>query len=151
MVYGSDYKGLIARPIQFAVLRVGERIYPVERSPDFQCLAGGDILAAPSGDLKVIHCPGHTPGHIAFYRSSDGVLFSGDAVMNIVPHLLPSRRRKGLSLPLRLFTSDWGMAKQSARKLAELRPKILAAGHGRPLTEETADRLEAWANGQECR
>jgi glyoxylase-like metal-dependent hydrolase (beta-lactamase superfamily II) len=101
-------------------------------------------VQTPIGALHVIACPGHTPGHSAYYREQEGLLFSGDAVMNIVPNLVPAWRRPDLSLPVRLFTTDWQQARQSARRLAKLRPAALLAGHGRPLMEGTADCLEAW-------
>lgn len=30
--------------------------------------------------LKVLHTPGHSPGHVAFYLPDEGVIFSGDAL-----------------------------------------------------------------------
>lgn len=136
----------LARPLQALVLAGGEYVYPVERGYVDVPLEGGDRVQTPIGTLRVIACPGHTPGHIAYYREDDRLLFSGDAVMNIVPNLLPAWRRPDLSLPVRLFTTDWRQARQSARDLAELRPAALLAGHGRPLLEGTADRLAAWAS-----
>jgi len=88
-----------------------------------------------------VPCPGHTEGHAAFFREREGVLFSGDAVMNIIP----IRREIGLSLPIRFLSSNWEQGKASARLLADLAPRLLLSGHGPPLREQTADRLQAWA------
>jgi glyoxylase-like metal-dependent hydrolase (beta-lactamase superfamily II) len=41
-------------------------------------LADGDRLDLAGVELKVIHTPGHTPGHCCFLLESDGILFSGD-------------------------------------------------------------------------
>ncbi len=119
----------------------GELLYPVERCGADVLLTEGQIVEAPGGPLRVLASPGHTPGHVAYFRERDGLLFSGDAVLNIIP----VKRVTGLSLPMPLFTENWEQAKQSARRLAELRPAALLAGHGWPLTEETAVRLAEWA------
>ena len=123
------------------VFLAAERIYPVERCKPDVLLGVGDKVDAPGGALRVIATPGHTKGHIAFWREKDGVLFSGDAVINIIPF----RRRTALSLPIRILSDNWRQCIQSARQLAELKPAMLLAGHGRPLTEDTAAKLEAWA------
>ena len=81
--------------------------------------------------------PGHTPGHVAFFRSKDRVLITGDAVLTIEPQLacrdlLTGRHR--VSGPPYISTWDWPAAKQSVATLARLRPGVLACGHGRPMT-----------------
>src|SRR5215210_2328715 len=43
-------------------------------------VAEGDELDVP-GRPRVIHTPGHTPGHCAFLLEGRGVLFSGDALV----------------------------------------------------------------------
>lgn len=48
---------------------------PPERYVD---LADGDTLALGGLALRVIHTPGHTPGHCCFLMGDEGVLFSGD-------------------------------------------------------------------------
>ena len=137
------YRGMDAllRPFTSLAFTIGEMLYPVERCVVARTVADGDIIEAPGGPLRVIHCPGHTPGQIAFYRESDGVLFSGDVVLNIIPVKCVT----GLSLAMRLLSDNWAQAGQSARKLAKLRPRMLLAGHGQPLTDDTANRLQVWA------
>ena len=130
----------LSRPHTMLMFAAAERLYPVERRDADGLVEEGEILDAPGGALRVVHSPGHTPGHSAFWRERDRVLFSGDAIMNIIPF----RRITALSLPIRAFSDDWQQCKQSARRLAELRPATLLAGHGRPLTEEAAAQLEAW-------
>ena len=121
---------------------VGERLFPVERHPVARLVQQNETVETPVGDLKVIETPGHSPGHISFLRESDGTLFSGDAILNIIP----IRLKPELSLPMRIFSSDWEQAKTSARTLAETRPRQMFSGHGNPLTENAAERLLAWAN-----
>lgn len=43
-------------------------------------LSDGEIIKIGSGELKVIHVPGHSPGGIALYDAKDGFLISGDTL-----------------------------------------------------------------------
>jgi glyoxylase-like metal-dependent hydrolase (beta-lactamase superfamily II) len=45
-------------------------------------LQDGDLLDIPGRKLRVLHTPGHTPGHICLLEEQEQLLFSGD-------HLLP--------------------------------------------------------------
>ena len=139
--YAGNFGQSLQSPVSALAFSIGERLYPVERREPDILLEDGDLIDAPGGTLRVVACPGHSPGHSAFFRESDAALFSGDAVMNIVP----LRRTSGLHLPLRVFSSDWHQAKQSVRILAALNPQILLSGHGPPLRHETAFRLAKWA------
>ncbi len=133
---------LLTRPHTALAFAIGEARFPVERvARGLSGLAADDYIDVPGGPLRVIASPGHTPGHIAFFRERDGVLFSGDAVLNVIP----IRRVVGLSLPIQFLSSDWEQGKSSARRLAELAPRLLLAGHGPPHQENTAERLQEWA------
>ena len=47
--------------------------------PDrYERLVGDSVLSLAGLDVRVVHTPGHTPGHCCFYLGSEGVLFSGD-------------------------------------------------------------------------
>lgn len=79
-----------------------------------------------------IHTPGHSPGHISIYRSSDRILISGDAVVTVRQDsfykvLFQIAEVNG---PPRYLTTDWEAAYESVRKLAGLSPEILLSGHG---------------------
>ncbi len=44
-------------------------------------LADGDVIDLGRGmRLRAVHCPGHTPGHIAYHWESEGILFTADSV-----------------------------------------------------------------------
>lgn len=47
-----------------------------------QWLADGDTVSVGEIELKVIHCPGHTPGHVVFYSRDDELAFVGDVLFN---------------------------------------------------------------------
>jgi len=95
--------------------------YPVSRR-----LKEGDEVAG----FTVIDTPGHSPGHIAFWRDSDRVLVLGDVLTNG-----NEIGRVRLSEPRRIYTPDPALNRESARKLAKLRPEIVCFGHGPPLTD----------------
>lgn len=126
--------------IQRAAFRLGAPLWPVRPCHLIRALIGGEVLESPAGDWLVIHTPGHTEGHLSFWRERDGVLLSGDALLNV----LPWTRRAGLTLPQRLFTQNMEQALQSARGLARLRPRVLLAGHGEPLLD-AAEPLQRFA------
>ena len=83
-------------------------------------------------EWKVIHTPGHTPGHISLYFPLNATLVSGDAFTTTQPesafYLLTYSKK--VSGPPRYFTTDWIAAGKSVRKLAALQPRIAATGHG---------------------
>ncbi|MBC7917459.1 MAG: MBL fold metallo-hydrolase [Rhodoferax sp.] len=54
-------------------------------TPD-ESLSNQELLAldprAPAGDLMVIHTPGHAANHVCLLMLADGLLFSGDHILN---------------------------------------------------------------------
>jgi glyoxylase-like metal-dependent hydrolase (beta-lactamase superfamily II) len=101
-------------------------------------------------DWQWVPTPGHTPGHIAYLRGGDGVLIAGDAALtvdlNSLGGVLFGRQR--VAGPPRYTTWDWPAAKRSIRALADLEPRVLLPGNGRPLTAGTAAALHALAYGR---
>ena len=110
---------------------------------------GSDLSLAEMPGWTLLHTPGHTPGHVSFFRSGDGTLLVGDAFCTTKPE---SFFAANLSQPAELhgppsyFTSDWGAARESVQKLAALQPTTVAPGHGRPLAgENVASALQRLA------
>ena len=97
---------------------------------------GSELILAEMPGWKLIHTPGHTPGHVSFFRESDKTLLVGDAFCTTKAE---SFFAANFSQPAELhgppsyFTSDWAAAKVSVRKLAALEPVTVAPGHGKPL------------------
>lgn len=87
-----------------------------------QTLKEGDQI----GGFTVIETPGHSSGHISFFREKDGVLIVGDVMTNM--NLITTK--VGLHEPPNLFTADQETNRKSILKLASLKPKILCFGHG---------------------
>jgi len=88
-------------------------------------LREGDEVAG----FAVLETPGHTPGHVAYWRESDRTLIAGDVFFN----LNPLTGRPGLRPPPNAFNADTPTNYESMRRLAELRPAVVVFGHGPPL------------------
>ena len=82
-----------------------------------------------------IHTPGHSPGHVSFFRESDGVLIVGDAFVTQKQESLIGvvSRKQGVWRPPAYFTPDWEAARRSVEELARLDPQVVATGHGIPM------------------
>jgi glyoxylase-like metal-dependent hydrolase (beta-lactamase superfamily II) len=96
--------------------------HPVERR-----LVEGDEVAG----FRVLDVPGHSPGHIAFWRESDRVLIAGDVLWNFQFAM----GRPGLTEPAKPANTDSAMNRDSARRLAALEPELVCFGHGPPLRD----------------
>ncbi len=98
---------------------------------------------------ECVPTPGHTPGHVSFFRPSDRVVLTGDAVVTLKVNSLSGLllQRPGLSGPPWYTTWSRRAAKESVATLAQLEPNVLAGGHGTPMTgPETGDALRAFAD-----
>jgi glyoxylase-like metal-dependent hydrolase (beta-lactamase superfamily II) len=96
--------------------------------PVARALREGDEVAG----FQVLEVPGHSRGHVAYWRASDGVLIAGDVLnnMNVMTGI------PGLREPLKIFTPDPARNRESARRLATLEPKVVVFGHG-PVLRDT--------------
>ena len=98
--------------------------HPVDRR-----LGEGDVVAG----FTVLDTPGHSAGHVSFWRESDRALICGDVFTNIDTLTgLP-----GLHEPKTYFTPDPARNRESMRRLAGLEPELVCFGHGRPLRNPT--------------
>jgi glyoxylase-like metal-dependent hydrolase (beta-lactamase superfamily II) len=127
----------IAKFFPTSTVNLGTRVRTLERN---QAIPG--LI-----DWETIETPGHTPGHVAFFRRSDAVLLAGDAVttMNLDSFWDTATRRKQVCRPPVPATSNWKNARRSVELLASLRPSVIAAGHGLPM-RDTADELSRLAD-----
>lgn len=105
-------------------------------------------------DWVTISTPGHTAGHVSFFRPTDRVLLSGDALVttriDTLRHLL--LRRPGLSGPPWYTTWSRRSMHASVQAVAALRPTVLGGGHGDPLVGTgTAQAVAAFADAMTAR
>jgi glyoxylase-like metal-dependent hydrolase (beta-lactamase superfamily II) len=96
------------------------------------------------------HTPGHTPGHVAYVRTHDRIVVTGDALVTLEVNTWSGllRGRQGLSGPPWYTTWDGGAATASIAAISGLEPTAVAGGHGWPLTQPgTAAAVGAFAAG----
>lgn len=105
--------------------RLIDRFWLGPPHPVARRLREGDEVA----DFTVLDVPGHSPGHVAYWRDRDRVLVLGDVLTNIDTFT----GRAGLHEPKRIFTPDPARNRVSAIRVAELSPAVACFGHGRPL------------------
>jgi hydroxyacylglutathione hydrolase len=89
----------------------------------------------------VLEFPGHTPGMLGLWRESDRTVLCADTMRSV--NLVTGLPQLG-EMPS-IFTVDLMESRRSIRKLAALEASTVCFGHGRPLTKDTADRINAFA------
>jgi glyoxylase-like metal-dependent hydrolase (beta-lactamase superfamily II) len=90
-------------------------------------LKEGDEVAG----FAVLDVPGHTPGHIALWRESDRVLICGDVFFNL----------RRLSQPPGILTWSPERNRESMGRLADLQPRLVLFGHGKPAAYGPSERM----------
>jgi glyoxylase-like metal-dependent hydrolase (beta-lactamase superfamily II) len=83
----------------------------------------GDELSA---GFVALETPGHSPGHLSYWREADRTLVAGDVLFG--RH--PLTGRPGLHEPPNRFTLDIARNRESIRRVAALRPALMVFGHG---------------------
>jgi hydroxyacylglutathione hydrolase len=53
---------------------------PSEKFVPDRWLDDGDRVTVGAVELEVLHCPGHTPGHVVFFSPADRLAFVGDVL-----------------------------------------------------------------------
>jgi glyoxylase-like metal-dependent hydrolase (beta-lactamase superfamily II) len=94
----------------------------------------GDLLP---GGLRAVHTPGHSPGHTALLHEETGVLFTGDAVINV----------RGVRYAPGFLCTDAERNRQSADQLGELDFEVAAFAHGTELRRDAKAAVRALALG----
>ncbi|MGM8365422.1 MBL fold metallo-hydrolase [Virgibacillus sp. W0181] len=89
-----------------------------------------------------IHTPGHSPGHVSFFREEDALLLSGDAFITVRQDSLYNvmMQTPEINGPPRYLTTDWQQAWDSVKKLADLQPETVVTGHGPMMQGEPLKR-----------
>jgi hydroxyacylglutathione hydrolase len=126
---------VVGSKVPASMKRIQERFWVGPPHPVSRVLREGDEVAG----FTVLDTPGHTRGHISFWRESDRVLILGDVIndMNLMTGI------PGLNQPPALFTSDPVRNRASIRRVAALRPSLALFGHGAPLRDP--DKLAEFA------
>ncbi|MBJ7472366.1 MAG: MBL fold metallo-hydrolase [Solirubrobacteraceae bacterium] len=124
-------------------IKLGRPMIPVQRA----LVRYRGLRASPlhdgdevGGGFVAVKTRGHSPGHHSLWREHDGVLIAGDALIGV-----SNRLRTGVFRPLAALRPDDASVTRSIQRLAELRPKVIAFGHGPPLVQDAAHQLSALA------
>ncbi len=109
----------------------------------FSRVADGDALVLDGERLRVLHCPGHSLGHLCLYHD-DGILLAGDLLLsevspNPIVEFTPGGKRIP-TLPLYL---------QSLRRILLLNCNLAYPGHGVPITTPSARIRELIAHHEQ--
>jgi len=99
----------------------------------------GDDVAG----FEVVHLPGHAPGQIGLWRSSDRLALVSDCFYTLDVN---TGRKGPPRLPHRAFNQDTEQARASIRKLAVLEPAAAWPGHADPVVGNVREQLERAAD-----
>lgn len=110
----------------------------------FERLPGGSWPAAPvdeelddgqvldvAGGLRVVHTPGHTPGHVSLLHEPSGVLVTGDAIFHV----------GRITWPPLFLCSNVPLTKQTAHVLGELDYSVAAFTHGPEVRDRAREQV----------
>lgn len=112
-----------------------DRLAPAPYALKVNRILHEDDVLPLAGGLRVLHAPGHTPGHIALHAAARRVLFAGDALMNVA----------GLHLPMSMSSHDMAAARRSARRIAGLDFDVALPGHGAPVLGSASEKIAQWS------
>jgi glyoxylase-like metal-dependent hydrolase (beta-lactamase superfamily II) len=118
-------------PIQSYPFQVGNNLNISKHRPQTvdHFVHDGDQI----GPLTVVHTPGHSPGHLAFWWPEKKALFVGDAIVTW----------PRFELGWRGFLLNPTQHRQSIRHLAEFDSQILCTGHGDPILKGASQQIRA--------
>jgi len=100
-------------------------------------------------EWKWIHTPGHSEGHVSYFREKDRALIVGDAFVTVKQESLYKvyMQEKEISGPPKYLTPDWDSAWESVKKLEKLQPEVAVTGHGIPMRgQELKNNLKLLAD-----
>jgi hydroxyacylglutathione hydrolase len=109
------------------VIKGGRTIPGPPAHPVARRLREGDEVAG----FTVLETPGHSPGHVSFWREADRTLLCGDVMWGFNPFTL----RGPIQEPPAILTPAPARNRESARRIAELEPALVCFGHGPPLRD----------------
>jgi hydroxyacylglutathione hydrolase len=117
------------------ILRLGQRCWSGPPYRVEHILREGDEIAG----FRVIHTPGHTPGHVILFRDKDRIALGGDLLSNF--NFV--KMSEELVEPPPFFSWDVMENRRSIVKLAALNPSMVCFGHGPPLRD--VHKLQGYA------
>lgn len=96
--------------------------------------ADGDLLDL-AGGLRVLHTPGHTPGHCSLLHQRSGVLITGDSLFNFLDRM---------SYSMALSCNNIRLSRDTADRLGEADYEIAAFMHGPAIKANAREKIRAF-------
>jgi len=123
----EDSRLILERQPDAAINRLFFKLFAGPGHPVDRALKEGDEVAG----FQVLDTPGHSAGHVSYWRESDRVLICGDVFANMDT----TTGIPGLREPKTYFTPDPAANRRSAKRLGRLEPSLVLFGHGAPLRD----------------
>lgn len=95
----------------------------------------GDQLLPIAGGVRVLHTPGHTPGHVSLLHEPSGVLITGDVIFNLAWRM---------TWPLSLVCTNAALNRQSAHVLADTDYDVAAFTHGPEIRDRAREQVRGF-------
>lgn len=102
-----------------------------------QTVQDGELLPV-GGGLRIVHTPGHSPGHVSLLHEPTGVLITGDALFNL----------RGLTYSPATFCTDVRLSRETADRLADLDYTTVAFTHGAHISDGAREAVRAFLRGR---
>jgi glyoxylase-like metal-dependent hydrolase (beta-lactamase superfamily II) len=98
-------------------------------------LLPADGSVPPMPGWRWVFTPGHSVGHVAFWRESDRTLIAGDAFVTTAQEsaYAVAVQEPEIHGPPKYLTIDWDKARSSVQECAKLEPELAVTGHGRAM------------------
>lgn len=88
-----------------------------------------------AGGVRVLHTPGHTPGHISLLHRPTATLITGDVIFNMA---------WGLTWPVSAVCTDAPLNRRSAHVLAETEYEVAAFTHGPEIRDRAREQVRGF-------
>ncbi|MFZ9986816.1 MAG: MBL fold metallo-hydrolase [Candidatus Nanopelagicales bacterium] len=88
-----------------------------------------------AGGVRVLHTPGHTPGHISLLHQSSGLLITGDSIFNM---------NARMSWPTKLACTSFRQNVHTAHVLGEIDYSMAAFTHGPEIRDNAREQVRSF-------
>jgi glyoxylase-like metal-dependent hydrolase (beta-lactamase superfamily II) len=105
----------------------------LDQIPVGEELSDGQVVPF-AGGIRVIHTPGHSPGHASYLHEDSGTLITGDAIFNVL----------GRRWPMKFLCTDFAMTKRTAHRLGELEYSTAAFTHGPEIRDRPREAIRSF-------
>lgn len=136
---GGGGMAALARLYPRGPVNVGARLQPL---PD-----DGTVPGMPG--WRWVHTPGHSVGHVSFFRPGDKAMIVGDAFVTTAQESVYAALTQEAEMhgPPMYYTTEWDKAAHSVARLAALEPELVITGHGHAMRgPEMTKALHVLAN-----